>query len=373
MTGPDRRQLLAGMAGALIATPALAAAPARGFGQADYDRAMVIDAMGGLYDQGPLEAPPSERLLSDLRASGVTAVSMTLSVGTEGDRMMKAIRKIAALDEKCLAAPDALMRVRTAADLRRAKDSRRVGLIYNVQDTSLLEGDLSRVEVLKNFGLRQMQLTYNVRNAVGDGSIEPENSGLSAFGRQLVDEIARQRLVMDLSHSGQRTIADAIARAKAPPAISHTGCRDLADLPRNTYDRELKALADKGGVAGIYFMPFLKVDGVAHAEDLIAHIEHAVQVCGEDHVGLGTDGGITGITLDAAYRESQRKEFEERTRQGIAAPGERPDWIQAIPEYNDPQRFLHLAQDLSKRGWPSTRIEKVLGGNWARLYGEVWG
>jgi membrane dipeptidase len=369
MIALDRRRLLAVAGGALLTG---AAAPA-GFSRADYDRAVVIDALGSVSDDRPFEAPPSDALLSDLRASGVTAVSMTLSVGTEGDRMAKAIRKIAALDEKCAAAPDVLMRVRTAADLKQAKATKRVGLIFNVQDTSLLESDLSRVETLRNFGLRQMQLTYNVRNSVGDGSIEPENSGLSAFGRQLVEELAKQRMVMDLSHSGQRTIADAIARAKAPPIISHTGCRALADLPRNVWDAELKALADKGGVVGIYFMPFLRVDGQARAEDLIRHIEHAVNVCGEDHVGLGTDGGITGITIDDAYRESERKNFEDRTLRGIAAPGERPDWVQAIPEYNDPTRFFRLAQDLSNRGWPNHRIEKVLGANFARVYSEVWG
>jgi membrane dipeptidase len=89
-------------------------------------------------------------------------------------------------------------------------------------------------------------------------------------------------------------------------------------------------------------------------------------------VGLGTDGGITGITIDDAYREAQRKEFEERQAHGLNAPGERPDWVQAIPEYNDPGRFWRLAQDLSARGWPNARIEKLLGGNWLRIYGEVW-
>jgi membrane dipeptidase len=378
MTGLDRRQLLGG-AGAGVAAfltggpPALAASS--GFAEADYRRAVVIDAMGGIYDpvDGPFEAEPSPRLLSDLRASGVTAVSMTLSVGTGGDRLAKAIRKIAALDEKCAAAPDVLMRVRSGADLKVAKATGRVGLIYNVQDTSLLENDLERVATLRLFGLRQMQLTYNIRNPVGDGSIEPANSGLSLFGRQLVDELARQHIVMDLSHSGQRTIAEAIERAKAPPVISHTGCRALADLPRNVYDAELKALADKGGVVGIYFMPFLTLTGQATRDDLITHLEHAVKVCGEDHVGMGTDGGVSGVVVDEAYRAGQRREFEERSKIGIAAPGERPDWVQVIEGYNDPRRFLHLAQDLSRRGWPSSRIEKVLGANFARVFAEVWG
>ncbi len=145
-------------------------------------------------------------------------------------------------------------------------------------------------------------------------------------------------------------------------AITHTGCRALVDVPRNTHDRELKALADRGGVVGIYFMPFLRASGQPHAEDLIRHLEHAVNVCGEDHVGLGTDGGISGIKLDEKYAAFQRKFFEDRQKAGIAAPGEAADVFNLVPEYNDARRFFTLANDLTERGWPAKRVEKILGG-----------
>jgi membrane dipeptidase len=325
-------------------------------------------------DADRAEASPSQRLLQDLRDSGVTAVSMTLSVGSTGDRMSKAIQKIALFDEKVAAAPDALLRVRTAADLRAAKATKRLGLIYNVQDTSLLENDLTRVAKLQALGLRVMQMTYNVRNLVGDGCLERGNAGLSNLGRALVGELERTHVVMDLSHSGARTIAEAIAEAKVSPVISHTGCRDLMDHPRNTYDSQLKALADKGGVAGIYFMPFLVPHGTATREDLIRHIEHAVSVCGEDHVGLGTDGSISAQKIDDEYREALRKETETRSAHGIAAPGEGgADAYQVVLEYNEPQRFLRLAEDLSRRGWPASRIDKLLGANFVRVFTQIWG
>jgi membrane dipeptidase len=132
-------------------------------------------------------------------------------------------------------------------------------------------------------------------------------------------------------------------------------------------------VADRGGVVGIYFMPFLRASGQPHAEDLIRHLEHAVNVCGEDHVGLGTDGGISGIELDAKYAEFQRKFFEDRAKAGIAAPGEAADVFNLVPEYNDARRFFTLANDLTDRGWPAKRVEKILGANFARLFGEVWG
>jgi membrane dipeptidase len=336
----------------------------------------VIDAQAVIPDPDPnvvLESAPSQRLLTELQASGLTAVSMTLNVGSTGDRMVKAFRKIATFDEKVAAAADRLMRIRTGADLRTAKASGRLGLIYNLQDSSLLENDLSRVNLLQQLGVRIMQLTYNTRNLVGDGCLEPDNAGLSNLGHQLVAELARVRMLMDLSHAGQRTIAEAIAEAKAPPIISHSGCRSLVDRPRNVFDTELRALADKGGVVGIYFMPFLSTGGSPSRDDLIRHIEHAVNACGEDHVGLGTDGQISAVQVDDDYREEHRKEYESRVAQGIAAPGEGAEVLQFIPEYNAPERFLLLADDLAARGWAARRIEKILGLNFARVFAEVWG
>lgn len=371
----NRRSFIAcGSAGVTLAVIANAVAARKPFGAADYERAMVIDAMGTIGDpEGKTpESEPSERLLRDIRDSGVTAVSMTLSVGSNGDRLSKALQRIAIFDEKVAAAPDVLMRVRKFADLGTAKSTGRLGLIYNAQDTSLLENDLSRVALLHSLGLRQMQLTYNVRNLVGDGCLERDNAGLSNLGRALVAELGRVRVVMDLSHAGQRTIAEAIAEAKVPPVISHTGCRDLRDHPRNVYDAELRALAAKGGVVGIFFMPFLVERGAARKEDLIRHIEHAVDVCGDDHVGLGTDGMISARVIDDEYRSSLREDYESRAKQGIAAPGEGPEAYQVVLDYNEPRRMQRLAEDLSARGWPESRIVKLLGGNFARVFKEVW-
>lgn len=120
-------------------------------------------------------------------------------------------------------------------------------------------------------------------------------------------------------------------------------------------------------------MPFLRASGQPHAEDVIRHLEHAVNVCGEDHVGLGSDGYISRVEIDDAFREFMRKSVEARRKAGISAPGESADVVNLIPEYNEPRRFLRLSDDLAKRGWPDARIEKILGANFARLFAEVWG
>jgi membrane dipeptidase len=353
-----------------------ASAATSGFSDQQYAAAMVIDALGGPggYDPNePEDAPLSAKNLADVRASGVTAVNVCVNeVGNGPDRFEKTIALIAGVEHELNAHPDVFLKVVSARDLRLGKSTGRMGLILGAEDSSMLDGDLKRLATFYDLGLRICQPTYNRQNLMGDGCLEPSDGGLSTLGREFVAEMNRLHMVVDLSHAGPRTMSEGIAASTAPVAISHTGCRALVDLPRNTYDKELKALADRGGVAGIYFMPFLKVSGQPHAEDVIRHLEHAVNVCGEDHVGLGTDGVISGIELNEAFAKSMRKFVEDRVKAGISAPGESPDVFNLIPEYNEPRRFKTLADDLAHRGWPSGRIEKILGSNFARLFGDVW-
>jgi membrane dipeptidase len=342
-----------------------------------YERATVIDALGGFGEfdpNAPSDAPLSARAIADVRASGLTAVVVTVcEVGNGPDRFEKAVRSIAGMEREIAAHPEVFVKVLRGGDLAAAKASGRTGVIYTFQDTCMLDGDLGRLALFHDLGLRGCQPTYNRRNLIGDGCLESADGGLSHLGIDFVAELNRLGILLDLSHAGRRTIRDGIAASKAPMAISHTACRALADFPRNTDDEALGALADKGGVAGIYFMPFLRTSGQARAEDVIRHLEHAVDVCGEDHVGLGTDGTVSHIELDEAYRASVRHEVAERRRLGISAPGETDDIVKLVPEYNEPRRFERLAADLSRRGWSAGRIEKVLGANFARLYREVWG
>ena len=377
----SRRQLIGGMAAAGIVNhwslaARAAASAASAYPRSRYERAIVIDALGGLGEfnpDAPEDAPLSARALADARQSGVTAINFTVNeVGNGPNKFMAAVKNIAQLEHELQLHPDALMKISRGSDIQTAKMSKRMGIVYGCQDTSMLEGDLKNLAVFKDLGVRIVQPTYNVRNLMGDGCIEKADGGLSKLGYDFVAEMNRLRLLLDLSHAGPRTIAEGIAASKVPVAITHTACRDLVDLPRNTRDSELRALADRGGVAGIYFMPFLRESGQPHAEDLIRHIEHAGDVCGEDHVGLGTDGSISGVPLTDAYRAYFRKDVEARKRAGYGAPGESADVLTVVPEYNDPLRFERLADDLAKRGWSSTRIDKLLGANFARLFTAVW-
>jgi membrane dipeptidase len=340
-----------------------------------YGAATVIDALGA-----PGSAPFGERVplrasdIADVRASGLSAVNVTVSgVGSYAKDFEETLRNITFWEQQIAAHSDALMKVTRSTDIAEAKKSGRLGMIYGFQDGTPLGESLERFDLFYDLGVRIIQFTYNMRNLVGDGCMEPGDAGLSLFGRKLVARMNEKRVLVDLSHCGRRTTMESIEISQQPVAITHAGCAALTDLPRNKTDKLLRKLADKGGVFGIYLMPFLRTSGQPMAEDVIQHIEHAVQVCGEDHVGIGTDGNVSAHSVTPEFRKAFQEEIAKRRKLGIAAKGEREDAFTFVPDPNMPRRFETIAYLLSRRGYSDSRIEKIIGGNFARLFREVWG
>ena len=132
-------------------------------------------------------------------------------------------------------------------------------------------------------------------------------------------------------------------------------------------------MAESGGFVGVYFMPYLNPTGHARAEDVVAHLEHAVMVCGEDHVGIGADGSVTGIDDLAAYRAHLAAEIADRAAKGVGATGERADTYPFVVDLRGAEQFHTLERLLRGKGWRQRRIEKVLGRNFAAYARAVWG
>lgn len=370
----DRRTMMTGTAAALAAAPAMAR---KASGQrAWYRDAIVIDGLGGINDPygGPDDIRLSDRGWAEYRMTGLTIVRDTvLPVGNQVDAWEQFSKNLELYHTYLLANPDRLRLVRSAADILTAKKEGKLGLILGTQDTAMVGPALDRLAEMKKGGVRVVQLTYNLANLSGDGSIEPRNGGLTNLGRKTIERIESEKLLLDFAHGGARTIDEAIAYAKRPPTISHTGARAITDHPRNVSDAAIKAVADKGGVVGVYFMPYLSVDSHPTGGMLLDHIDHVAKVAGEDHVSLGTDGGVLPLVIDAKALADAKKAFEDRTAAGIAAPGEGPDVFTIVRDYNSIDKLERLAGDLIKRGWTTTQVEKLLGRNLLRLYGEVWG
>lgn len=372
----NRRQTIRSLVLAPFAAAALPATAAPAW--KPYAQSMAIDGAGGSL-LGFIEpndpAVPGE--LAAIRASGLTAVILTVApqgrFWLDDDAIARAGKTLDRWHAIAAAHPDHLLIVRTMKDLRRAKAERKLGIVFTFQGTEPLGEDIDRIASFRERGIRVLQLTHNRRNLVADGCMEPGNAGLSNFGHQVVEQLNARRIVVDLAHGSARTMSEGIAVSRSPVLISHTGCRAIADLPRNTDDETLRALADRGGAAGIIFWPYLRTDTQPMAIDVIRHIEHAVNVCGEDHVGIGTDAGIAPVERTPAYEKENREWVADAVKDGVFEQGRPPDLYTFIPDLNTADRFDALAAMLSARGHSDARIAKILGGNFARVMAEVWG
>lgn len=383
--GHSRRSILAFAVSAwALATSsrALAVAPS------PWSKAVIINALGGLMNPNARDDAAESsvargvrkpmvldaRTIADAKASGVTAINCTLGyVAGAGDPFEVTVSAIASYDRMIRDHAAHVTKVLSAADILKAKADGKVGLIYGFQNAVQIGDSLDRVDVFNDLGVRIIQLTYNPANPLGDGSMAPENRGLSPWGRQVVERLNANRIMVDLSHSGEQTCLDAARVSKQPISINHTGCRALVDLPRNKTDAELKLVAEKGGFVGIYFMPFLNKEGKVRAADIVAHIEHAVNVCGEDAVGIGTDGSITQIDDMETYKAALAAEVADRKARGIGATGEGPETYPFAIDLRGPTQFFDLADRLKARGHSTARIEKILGRNFLRYARDVWG
>jgi membrane dipeptidase len=278
--------------------------------------------------------------------------------------------------------PDSrLLQVLRAADLRRAKTEGKLGVVLACQDAQILDAsnysvndqNLDNLEVFHAQGLRVLQLTHNERNGLGDSYREPGNAGLSILGQRVVERMNELGMLIDLSHCGDRTTAEAIERSKKPCAITHAGCRAVYASGRNKPDEHLRALANKGGVFGVFNMSVWLTDKPTVAiDDLLAHVDHAVKVAGVEHVGFGSDGNVTrtGRSDDKRALEGFGR-FVERNK-GLPGAEQMPQHMH-VAELTGPDRLLKLAEGLDRRGYKPADIEKILGGNFERLLRDTLG
>lgn len=314
-----------------------------------------------------LTRPNQEEITKGIRDSGITAVKATLG-GAMGD-FASTVADIAKADQLMEKRPELFLKVRIAADFDRARSEKKLGVIYSFESAAMLEDKIERIETFRGLGVRVMQLNYNRRTPFGVGCLDGETDGLTDLGRQAIAKMNELGVALDLSHSNTQTTADGIAASSKPPLITHAGCRAIYQHPRNKEDRELKALADKGGVVGIYMLPYITASPKQPMrDDYLQHLEHALKVCGEDHVGIGSD--VSFFEVGESDLAEMKKDTEKRKADGIAAPGEdRPTYI---PDLNTPRKMELIADALLKRGHKTAAVEKILGANFKRAFGDIW-
>jgi membrane dipeptidase len=331
-----------------------------------YRNAIVIDSLSAPFID--IEKLPSKETLTAVQQSGITAVNWTISFPT----FEETINALASVEELVGRFPDAFTIVRKYSDIARAKRDNKVGILPGFQYTQFLEEDPARIEMFRKLSVRIMQLTYNNRSTFGDGCLEPGNAGLGKAGVAAIQKMNEIGIAVDLSHSGYRTTSEGIAASAKPVLITHSGCAAVFQHPRNKPDDILKSLSDRGGYFGVYLMPYVVASPtVPTREHVLAHLVHAINVCGADHVGIGSDGAIEKVALTPEQKTAFETDIAKRKKLGIGAPGE--DRFPYVPDLNGPDHMEIIATELAKRGQSAVVIEKILGANFQRVLGDIWG
>ena len=254
---------------------------------ADAGRRYVINA--NMVIPGDSDLPFDATRKGDIRRTGLTAIKQSIG-GSQGT--YEQIHEILDIYETVFSAnADVFMPVRRSSELQLAYDEKRVGIIHSFETATMLQGKVERIAEFAKRGVRIMQPGYNTTNEFGAGVMSVGGDlGLSSLGKEAITAMEAAQVLVDLSHAHEVTAKDALEISTRPSAMTHTGCYSVNAHPRNKSDSTLRSIAEKGGVVGIYEMSYL-TPGLEQQslEAFMAHLEHAVRICGEDHVGIGSD------------------------------------------------------------------------------------
>jgi membrane dipeptidase len=258
------------------------------------------------------------------------------------------------------------MRIDSAADLARVKASGKIGVLLGLQNSEHFRTP-NDVDVFHGMGQRVSQLTYNARNLIGNGSTERRDEGISDFGARIIERMNAVGMAVDVSHCGDRTTLDAFELSKQPVLITHSNCRALAPgHPRCKTDEAIKAVGKAGSVMGITAVRmFVKNTEPTTIEDVLNHFDHVRTLIGPEHLGVGSDIDLDGY-------DDMPPELNRQLRAGYKGSYGFRDKID-VEGLDHPKRMFDLTEGLIRRKYTDAQIEGVLGGNFIRVLGQIWG
>jgi membrane dipeptidase len=293
-------------------------------------------------------SPDGHADLPRFRLGGTTAQVFALYV--EGnylpDRAIQ--RTLQLLDrfyQELASNQDRMLQATRAADIHRAKAEDKLAAILGIEGGAALAGEISALRAFYRLGVRLLTLTWSRRNELGDGTGVENPQGLTDFGREIVLEMNRLGMIIDVSHLAPPGLRDVLATSQAPVVASHSNARALCDHARNLTDEQARGIAETGGIIGVTFVPPFVASQGASLERLLDHIAHLLKVAGEDHVGIGSDYDGFGFGDPA-------RQFHDM-----------PD-VSTLPRLTD---------GMLQRGLAEPVVEKVLGLNWLRVFDQVVG
>ncbi len=282
---------------------------------------------------------------------------LSLTVMAPDATLDSTIRQIARVRAAIQAQPERFALCGMADDILAAKAAGKLALVFNLQETNMLEGKLEMVQAYYDLGVRQMSLVHDERNHVGDGCAERTDGGLSRWGLEVVAEMNRVGMLIDGTHAGYRTTMDAMAASTAPFVFSHSGAYAVHPHRQNIRDDQIRACAATGGIMGLNGRVEFLDDASVAMTSLFRHLDHIVQMVGAKHVGLGLD-----------YRRSAAR-FLILRNNDAPVPPDKPG---GPGDLTSPEQVEELTHMMLGAGYPEAAVRGILGDNWMRLARQGW-
>ena len=310
----------------------------------------------------------SEKIFRQMQAGGVHGVHVTISYHENFREMVLNIEQWNRWFEDY---SELIFLGRTGDDVRRAARENRTAIFFGFQNPSPIEDDIGLIEICHMLGARFMQLTYNNQSLLATGCYEDEDTGVTRFGKQAIAEMNRVGLVIDMSHSGERSTLEAVEISSRPIAITHANPHWWQPALRNKSDDVLKALTGSGGMLGFSVYPHHLKDGTeCSLESFCNMIGEAVERYGVEHLGIGSDlcqdQPDSIVTWMRNGRWSKQTDYGEGSASAAGFP-EQPNW------FNNNQDLGNIARGLSAIGLSEQEVAAIMGGNWLAFYDASFG
>jgi len=312
------------------------------------------------------------------RRSGVTVACGTYA---GPDRLATAfersVRRIANAQAIVDALRDDLLIVRRAADIERAHAEDKYGIVIDFQNTLALGDDLERIDLFHGLGLRMVQLTYNLHTIAGDGCTDRYQGGLTYFGQEMVRRLNAAKIIVDVSHCSEQVGWDAMEISTAPVIVSHSSSSVIARHDRGKSNELARAIAEQGGYFGVVTLPgFIRETPGASLDDVVRQISHLVDICGIDHVGIGTDkaGPGPGTSSQVEYPPSMPGQLAgEFNWTGFRVAEHRIGDEYQLDGFESLADWPNITVALARAGFTEGELRKLLGLNYLRVFRDVVG
>ncbi len=307
---------------------------------------------------GPQYSNWSEKIFRELRQGRVDALHVTV---TYHEDFRETVERLVDWNRLFERHPDLLIPGRTADDVIKARATNRTAIFFGFQNASPIEDDIGLVEILHQLGGRFMQLTYNNQSLLGAGCYEAHDAGITRMGREVIAEMNRVGMAIDMSHSAERTTLETIEISKRPICISHANPSSWHPVARNKSDTVLKALGKSGGMLGFSLYPLhLKGGSGCTLDDLTAMIARTAEVMGVDHIGLGSD-----FCQDQPDSIIEWMRNGRWTKGGTVTPGlGKPVFPPLLSWFQSNRDWDGIEAALLRRGFSVEDAGKIMGGNW---------